>query len=71
MEDVLTIAYEGEYLNDISILMVSHKTDKGLEILNVFEKEEADELYQKLIGKKIKEVFGGELIWIKNELLER
>jgi len=52
MEDVLTIAYEGEYLNDISILMVSRKADKGLEIVNVFEKEEADELYKKLIGIK-------------------
>ena len=48
MEDVLTIAYEGEYQNDISILMVSRKTDDGMEIVKVFTEDEADKLYKKL-----------------------
>ncbi len=48
MEDVLTIAYEGEYQNDISVLMVSRKTDKGMEIVKVFTEDEADKLYKKL-----------------------
>ena len=51
MEDVLTIAYEGEYQNDISILMVSRKTDDGMEIVKVFTEDEADKLYKKLTEK--------------------
>ena len=49
MEDILTIAYEGEYQKDISVLMVSRKTDDGMEIAKVFTEDEADNLYKRLI----------------------
>lgn len=52
MEDILTIAYEGEYKNDISVLMVTRNNDNGMEIVKVFTEEEADGLYKKLIGTK-------------------
>lgn len=51
MEDILTIAYEGEYQKDISVLMVSRKTDDGMEIVKVFTEDEADKLYKKLTEK--------------------
>ena len=51
MEDVLTIAYESEYQNDISMLIVSRKTDNGMEIVKVFTEDEADKLYKKLTDK--------------------
>ena len=51
MEDILTIAYEGEYQKDISVLMVSRKTGVGMEIVKVFTEDEADKLYKKLTDK--------------------
>lgn len=52
IEDVLTIAYEGKYKNDISLLMVTRNNGSDMEILKVFTEEEADELYKKLTGTK-------------------
>lgn len=51
MEDILTIAYEGEYQRDISVLMVSRKTNDGMEIVKIFTEDEADKLYKKLTDK--------------------
>ena len=51
MEDILTIAYEGEYQKDISVLMVSRKADDGMDIVKVFTEDEADKLYKKLTEK--------------------
>ena len=51
MEDILTIVYEGEYQKDISVLMVSRKTDDGMDIVKVFTEDEADKLYKKLTEK--------------------
>lgn len=45
-EDVLTIAYEKAYAGDISILLVTRKTDSGMEIINYLEREEADKVYE-------------------------
>ena len=51
IEDVLTIAYEKAYLGDISTLMVSRKLrDGSMEIIKVFTENEADDMYDKLIG---------------------
>ena len=51
IEDVLTIAYEKAFLGDISILMVSRRLKDGsLEIIKVFKEDEADDMYDKLIG---------------------
>ena len=53
IEDVLTIAYEKAYLEDISVLMITRKTnDGGMEIVKVFTEEEADNMYKKLIGEE-------------------
>ena len=54
MEDILTIAYEGEYQKDISVLMISRKTDDDMEIVKVFTEDEADKLYKKLTEKENK-----------------
>ena len=51
IEDVLTIAYEKSFLGDVSTLMVSRRLkDGGLEIIKVFIEDEADDMYDKLIG---------------------
>ena len=51
IEDVLTIAYEKAFLGDVSVLMVSRKLKNGgLEVIKVFTEEEADDMYDKLIG---------------------
>lgn len=51
IEDVLTIAYEKSFLGDVSVLMVSRKLkDGGLEVIKVFTEDEADDMYDKLIG---------------------
>ena len=51
-KEVLTIAYEKAYLGDISILMITRKTnDGGMEIVKVFTEEEADSMYAKLTDK--------------------
>ena len=48
-EDVLIVAYEKAYLNDISMLVISRKTnDGGMEIVKVFTEDEADDMYTKL-----------------------
>lgn len=49
MEDILIIAYEEGYKDDVSLLMVSRqKSDGGMEILKLFKEDEADDLYKKL-----------------------
>lgn len=45
-EDVLTITYEKAYADDISILLVTRKTDSGMEIINYLDREEADKMYE-------------------------
>ena len=47
-EDVLTISYDKAYGGDISLLLVSRNTDRGMEIIKYFEKEEADKAYEML-----------------------
>ena len=48
-EDVLTVAYEKAYLNDISMLVISRKTNDGdIEIVKVFTRDKADDIYAKL-----------------------
>ena len=49
MNDFLNVAYEKAENGDISLLMVSRKTDGGgMEIVKVFTETEAEELYNKL-----------------------
>ena len=51
-EDVLTIAYEKAYLEDISVLMITRKTnDGGMEVVKVFTEDEAEDMYAKLTCK--------------------
>lgn len=50
-EDVLTITVDlGNDTGNIPLLMVARKDSKGMSILKVFQREEATELYKKLIG---------------------
>lgn len=50
-EDVLTISVDlGKDTGNIPLLMVARKDSKGMSILKVFQREEATELYEKLIG---------------------
>ena len=51
VEDVLTIAYEKAFLCDMSVLMVSRKhKDGSIEVIKVFTEDEADDMYDRLIG---------------------
>lgn len=50
-EDVLTISVAlGKDTGDIPLLMVARNDSKGMSVLKVFQREEATELYEKLIG---------------------
>ena len=46
--DVLIVSYDRGYGNEIPILLVGRNTDKGMEIIKVFEREEANRVYELL-----------------------
>ena len=46
--DVLIVSYDKGYGNEIPILLVGRNTDKGMEIIKVFEREEANKVYELL-----------------------
>ena len=46
--DVLIISYDKGYGNEIPVLLVGRNTDKGMEIIKVFEREEANRVYELL-----------------------
>ena len=46
--DVLIVSYDKGYGNEISILLVGRNTDNGMEIIKVFEREEANRVYELL-----------------------
>ena len=49
MEDELRIGYDGgNERGDVSCLMVMRKKGRGYEVVKIFYKEEAEELYKKL-----------------------
>ena len=48
--DVLIVSYDRGYGNEIPILLVGRNTDKGMEIIKAFEREEANRVY-KLLSK--------------------
>lgn len=41
-----------DFSNDIPVLVVGTKVENGINIINTFQGEEAEELYHKLIDKK-------------------
>ena len=46
--DVLIVSYDRGYGNEIPILLVGRNTDKGLEIIKAFDKEDANRVYEML-----------------------
>ena len=46
--NVLIVSYDKGYGNEIPILLVGRNTDKGMEIIKVFEREEANRVYELL-----------------------
>lgn len=46
--DVLIISYDKGYGGEILVLLVARNTDKGLEIIKAFEREEAIKVYEML-----------------------
>ena len=46
--DVLIVSYDKGYGNEIPILLVGRNTDKGMEIIKAFEREEANKVYELL-----------------------
>ena len=49
MEDELRIGYDGgNECGDVSCLLVMRKKSRGYEVVKIFYKEEAEELYKKL-----------------------
>ena len=44
-EDVLIVSYDKGYGGEIPILLVSRKTDKGMEIIKAFDRDKADKVY--------------------------
>ena len=46
--DVLIVSYDRGCSNEIPILLVGRNTDKGMEIIKVFKKEEANKVYELL-----------------------
>lgn len=51
-DDVLIVAYCPSSENDISTLIVGRKTDKGIDVINYFNQEEADRIYKILTKKR-------------------
>ena len=50
-EDVLIVSYDKGYGGEMPILLVSRKTDKGIEIIKTFDRDEADKVYDMLTKK--------------------
>lgn len=46
--NVLIVSYDKGYGNEIPILLVGRNTDKGMEIIKSFEREEANKVYELL-----------------------
>ena len=46
--DVLIVSYDKGYGNEIPVLLIGRNTDKGMEIIKVFEREEANRVYELL-----------------------
>lgn len=46
--DVLIVSYDKGYGNEIPVLLVGRNTDRGMEIIKVFEREEANKVYEML-----------------------
>ena len=46
--NVLIVSYDKGYANEIPILLVGRNTDKGMEIIKAFEREEANKVYELL-----------------------
>lgn len=46
--DVLIVSYDKGYGNEIPVLLVGRNTDRGLEIIKAFEREEANKVYEML-----------------------
>ena len=46
--DVLIVSYDKGYGNEIPIILVGRNTDKGMEIIKAFEREEANKVYEML-----------------------
>ena len=50
-EDVLIVSYDKGYGDEIPILLVSRKTDKGMEIIKAFDRDKANKVYEILTKK--------------------
>lgn len=46
--NVLIVSYDKGYGNEIPILLIGRNTDKGMEIIKAFEREEANKVYELL-----------------------
>ena len=46
--NVLIVSYDKGYANEIPSLLVGRNTDKGMEIIKYFEREEANKVYELL-----------------------
>ena len=46
--DVLIVSYDKGYGSEIPILLVGRNTDKGMEIIKAFDREEANKVYELL-----------------------
>ena len=51
-DDVLIVSFCPTSDSDISTLVVGRQTDKGIDIINYFNREEADRIYEILTKKK-------------------
>lgn len=50
-EDSLLVGYDFSERKERTLLIVSRKTDRGMEVINCLEKEKAEKLYDFLTGK--------------------
>lgn len=58
-EDVLIISYDKGYGGEMPILLVSRKTDKGMEVIKAFDRDKADKVYEILTKRhKTKDLYG-------------
>lgn len=51
-DDVLIVSFCLTSDSDISTLVVGRRTDNGIDIINYFNREEADRIYEILTRKK-------------------
>lgn len=52
-DDVLIVSYCPSSESNISTLVVGRKTNKGMDIINYFNREEAERIYKILTEKSI------------------